>query len=108
MPVYDIPLFISDSPQFPLTERGRKKKDSERAGRREGRRKHRGPEECLGGRWLSVAVNRCLFDAIVLAQACLSHAAAAIKDSLTAETDARVETQGDPHGLPFTPGTQTL
>lgn len=64
----------------------------------------RGPEVCLGGRWLSVAVNRRLFDAIVSAQACLSHSVTAIKDSLTAETGARVETRGNPHILSFTPG----
>lgn len=40
-----------------------------------------GPEVCLGGRRLSVAVNRGLFDAIVLAQACLSPGVAAIKDA---------------------------
>lgn len=64
----------------------------------------KGPEVCLGGRWLSVAVNRQLFDAIVLAQACLSHSVTAIKDSLTAKRDAGVETQANPHILSFTPG----
>lgn len=87
----------------------RKKKDRQREERKGGReRKRRGPEVCLGGRWLSVAVNRQLFDAIVLAQACLSHSATAIKDSLTAETGARVETRGNPHILSFTPGIKTL
>lgn len=105
VPVYDIALFISASPQFPPTER--KKTDRERR-ERGGERKRRGPEVCLGGRWLSVAVNRQLFDAIVLAQACLSHSATAIKDSLTAETGARVETRGNPHILSFTPGIKTL
>lgn len=64
----------------------------------------KGPEVCLGGRWLSVAVNRQLFDAIVLAQACLSRSVTAIKDSLTAKTGAGVETQANPHILSFTPG----
>lgn len=63
----------------------------------------KGPEVCLGGRWLSVAVNRQLFDAIVLAQACLSHSVTAIKDSLTAKTGACVS-QANPHILSFTPG----
>lgn len=102
VPVHDIPLFISESPQFPPTEREK----TERERRRE--RERRGPEVCLGGRWLSVAVNRQLFDAIVLAQACLSHSVTAIKESLTAETGARVETRGNPHILSFTPGIQTL
>lgn len=67
-------------------------------------RERRGPEVCLGGRWLSVAVNCQLFDAVVLAQACLSHSAGAIKDSLTAETGAGLETRGNLHILSFTPG----
>lgn len=77
----------------------RERKDRERGGRE---RERRGPEVCLGGRWLSVAVNRWLFDAIVSAQACLSRSVTAIKDSLTAKTGARVETQGNPHTLIYT------
>lgn len=58
---------------------------------------------CLGGRWLSVAVNRWLFDAIVLAQPCLSHSATAIKHSLTAETGAEVEnTKKSTHSPSYT------
>lgn len=72
------------------------------------RGEHMGPEVCLRRRWLSVAVNRPLFDAIVLAQACLSRSITAIKDSLTATTGAGMETQVDPHIPSFTPGTQTL
>lgn len=45
------------------------------------RGERQGPEVCLGGRRLSVAVNRELFDAIVSAQACLSPGVAAIKDA---------------------------
>lgn len=45
------------------------------------RGERQGPEVCLGGRRLSVAVNRGLFDAIVSAQACLSPGVAAIKDA---------------------------
>lgn len=63
---------------------------------------------CLGGRRLSVAVNRRFFDAIVLAQACLSHSVTAIKDSLTAKTGARVETRGNLHVHSFTPGIKTV
>lgn len=98
MPVYEIPLFISESPRFPPTEREKTEGAGERA------RERRGPEVCLGGRWLSVAVNRQLFDAIVLAQACLSRSVTAIKDSLAAETGARMETRVNPHIPSFTPG----
>lgn len=83
-------------------QREKRQRERERA------REHRGPEVCLGGRWLSVAVNCQLFDAIVLAQACLSHSVTAIKDSLAAETGARVETQVNPHIPSFTPGIKTL
>ena len=96
------PISLSLSLQSPLTERKKRGREEER---KEGKGERRGPEVCLGGRWLSVAVNRWLFDAIVLAQPCLSHSATAIKHSLTAETGAGVETQRNPHILPLTPGT---
>lgn len=88
MPVRDILLFISESPQFPPTE-GEKTERRGGGGAAAGERE--GPEVCLGGRWLSVAVNRRLFDAIVSAQACLSPGVTAIKGSLTAETGAGLE-----------------
>ena len=58
VPVYDIPLFISESPQFPPTEREKTEREGGGGG---GRGSAGGPEVCLGGRWLSVAVNRGLF-----------------------------------------------
>lgn len=79
-----------------LSERGKaweKEQESIGGGRRwGGREKERwkedwGPEVCLGRRWL---LDSCCqlapFDAISLAQACLSHSMTAIKDVLRAVT----------------------
>ena len=66
----------------------------------ERRREDWGPEVCLGRRWL---LDSCCqlapFDAISLAQACLSHSMTAIKDVLRAETSTgwRRGAGGIPH-----------